>query len=149
MTQLVDGLSIEFQSMHLGQELSRSEGVGMFTEGVQGAMSDESGHVQMEWMINLSESALNPESQDTIGLYIVTGDGETMTGVVPLDGDPMNPSTFIPSIIGCQNVEECQSADNCDDSVDNDCDGDVDCYDVECECNVFEPFELFLPLIMR
>ncbi len=144
MTQLVDGVSIEYQSIHLGRELLRSESSGMFPDGIMGAMSDESGHVQMEWMINLSESALNAGPQDTIGLYIETGDGEILTGALPLDGDPMDPSTFIPSILGCQNVDECQAADNCDDGVDNDCDGDVDYYDVDCQ---FE--KVFLPIILK
>ncbi|MEA1979341.1 MAG: hypothetical protein U9N80_15745, partial [Chloroflexota bacterium] len=144
MTQMVDGVSIEYESMHLGRVLSQLESSGLSPEGVTGAMSDDVGHVQMEWMINLTESALNAGAQDTIGLYIVAGSGETVTGAIPLDGDPMDPSTFAPSIIGCQNVEECQAADNCDDGVDNDCDGDVDLYDVDCQ---FE--KVYLPIILK
>jgi len=144
MTQMVDGVSIEYESMHLGRVLSQLESSGLIPEGVTGAMSDEVGHVQTEWMINLTESALNAGAQDTIGLYIVAGSGETVTGAIPLDGDPMDPSTFAPSIIGCQNVEECQAADNCDDGVDNDCDGDVDWDDVDCQ---FE--KVYLPIILK
>ena len=121
--------------MHLERAISLSESSGFFSDGVIGAMSDEVGHVQMEWMINLSESALNAGPHDTIGLYIATGNGEMLTGAIPLDGDPMDPSTFTPSILGCQNVEECQASRNCEDGVDNDCDGDIDCHDVECECS--------------
>jgi hypothetical protein len=141
---MVDGVSIEFESMHLGRAFSQLESSGLIPEGVTGAMSDDVGHVQMEWMINLTESALNAGAQDTIGLYIVAGSGETVTGAIPLDGDPMDPSTFAPSIIGCQNVEECQAADNCDDGVDNDCDGDIDWDDVDCQ---FE--KVYLPIILK
>jgi hypothetical protein len=139
MTQLADQVSIEFQSIHQARDAVGAESSELFPAGVYGAMSDASGHVQMEWRINLTESALNARGHDSIGLYIETGNGETITGVIPLDGDPRDPSTFIPSILGCQDTEECQSANNCGDGVDNDCDGDIDCFDLECECGICEP----------
>jgi hypothetical protein len=134
MTQLVGGVSIEYLSMHLPRDMVSPESSDLNPVGVQGAMSDASGHVQMEWMIDLTESALNTGPRGSIGLYIETGDQLTIKGVIPLDGDPSDPSTFIPAILGCGNVDECSSSGNCVDGIDNDCDGDIDCSDTVCEC---------------
>ena len=139
MSMTEAGLYTEFRSIYLEDGILRYGKPKSFPIGVQGAMSDESGHVQMEWKIDLSKSALKVGLQETFGLYIESGDRKRVTGTLPLDGDHMDPSTFMAALVGCQNVVESKAAGNCNDGMDNDCDGDVDCLDSDCECNNCEP----------
>jgi hypothetical protein len=139
MSMTEAGPYTEFRSIYLGNGTPRYGKPKPFPKGIEGAMSDESGHVQMEWKIDLSKSALKVGLQETIGLYIQNGNSEGVTGALPPDGNPMDPSTFMAALVGCQNVEESKAAGNCNDGVDNDCDGDVDCLDSDCECNNCEP----------
>ena len=115
--------------------------------GVEGAMSDSAGNVQMEWRIDLATSALDAGLNDRIGLHISSTDGTAVTGALVLDSDWLDPATFVEVWLGCADVDgdgftdDSCGGNDCDDGnsevnpghaevpdngIDDDCDGEID-----------------------
>ena len=123
---------VSFRGFYTEGETVHMEEPGEPVSGVEGAMAAGAQGVQMEWKIDLAESPLDVSLDRTIGLYVYSHDGTDFTGVWAADSLWDDPSTFVDVELPCVDPpEEGWAAGNCDDGIDNDCDGLADMADEE------------------